>query len=159
MYLLAPHVINGLTLGLLFALIALGFHTDRGRHGGDQPSARVIVCAGCLLRPVHHGRRTGIEGHGIRDSWWFGSARLTARYTSWRIACCALFWLRLVGMVLELLPEADLRQEAPLYGLLLTFGAALVVEEVIRLAWGTGEQSTLPLPQSVINGAVLLGEA
>jgi branched-chain amino acid transport system permease protein len=43
----------------------------------------------------------------------------------------------------------------PLYGLLLTFGAALVIEELIRLGWGTGEQH-LQLPQS-ISGAVLLG--
>ena len=32
---------------------------------------------------------------------------------------------------------------------------ALVIEELIRVAWGTGEQS-LPLPQA-INGAVLIG--
>ena len=28
----------------------------------------------------------------------------------------------------------------PLYGLLLTFGAALVIEEAIRLVWGSAEQ-------------------
>jgi branched-chain amino acid transport system permease protein len=45
--------------------------------------------------------------------------------------------------------------KVPLYGLLLTFGAALVIEEAIRLVWGTGERN-LPLPEA-INGAVLLG--
>ena len=32
--------------------------------------------------------------------------------------------------------------------LLLTFGAALVIEEAIRQVWGTGEKS-LPLPQGI----------
>jgi branched-subunit amino acid ABC-type transport system permease component len=43
----------------------------------------------------------------------------------------------------------------PLYGLLLTFGAALVLEEVIRLLWGPGEQH-LQVPSGV-SGAFLFG--
>jgi branched-subunit amino acid ABC-type transport system permease component len=43
----------------------------------------------------------------------------------------------------------------PLYGLLLTFGAALVIEELIRLVWGSNEK-LLPLPEA-LNGAVFLG--
>jgi branched-chain amino acid transport system permease protein len=44
----------------------------------------------------------------------------------------------------------------PLYGLLLTFGAALVIEELIRLVWGSNEK-TLPVPDAV-SGAVLIGD-
>jgi branched-chain amino acid transport system permease protein len=44
----------------------------------------------------------------------------------------------------------------PLYGLLLTFGAALVIEEAIRITWGSNEQQ-LPLP-SAISGAFLVGD-
>ena len=43
----------------------------------------------------------------------------------------------------------------PLYGLLLTFGAALVLEETIRLVWGSAEQA-LPVPMG-ISGAFLFG--
>ena len=44
----------------------------------------------------------------------------------------------------------------PLYGLLLTFGAALVIEELIRVIWGARERS-LPLPEA-ISGATLVGD-
>jgi branched-subunit amino acid ABC-type transport system permease component len=44
----------------------------------------------------------------------------------------------------------------PLYGLLLTFGAALVIEELIRVVWGSRER-TLEIPQ-MISGAVLIGD-
>jgi branched-subunit amino acid ABC-type transport system permease component len=45
--------------------------------------------------------------------------------------------------------------KVPLYGLLLTFGAAMVLEESIRVIWGTSEQ-ILPVPQKV-TGAFLMG--
>ena len=46
-------------------------------------------------------------------------------------------------MGLELCLHAPhLWQEVPLYGLLLTFGAALVIEEAIRVLWGPSEQHT-----------------
>jgi branched-chain amino acid transport system permease protein len=44
----------------------------------------------------------------------------------------------------------------PLYGLLFTFGAALVIEELIRVIWGSSEKQ-LPLPEA-ISGAVQLGD-
>ncbi len=44
----------------------------------------------------------------------------------------------------------------PLYGLLLTFGAALVIEELIRALWGSTEKQ-LPLPDA-ITGAFLVGD-
>ncbi len=44
----------------------------------------------------------------------------------------------------------------PLYGLLLTFGAALVIEEGIRALFGSTEKQ-LPLPDA-ISGAVLVGD-
>ena len=44
----------------------------------------------------------------------------------------------------------------PLYGLLLTFGAAMVIEETIRLTWGTRDY-VLQVPQSV-SGGFLFGD-
>ena len=41
----------------------------------------------------------------------------------------------------------------PLYGLLLTFGAAMVIEEAIRLIWGTRDY-VLPVPQAVSGGFI-----
>ena len=37
----------------------------------------------------------------------------------------------------------------PLYGLLLTFGAALVIEEAIRVVWGS-QREQLPVPEAML---------
>jgi branched-chain amino acid transport system permease protein len=63
----------------------------------------------------------------------------------------ALFIAPLVVGVFGLLLELCLRRtygRDPLYGLLLTFGAALVIEELIRLTWGSTEKQ-LPLPEAI----------
>ena len=57
-----------------------------------------------------------------------------------------------VGMVLELGLRRTYGKD-PLYGLLFTFGAALVLEEAIRALWGSTEKQ-LPLPDA-ISGAFL----
>src|SRR3546814_14792999 len=41
----------------------------------------------------------------------------------------------------------------PLYGLLLTFGAALVLEEAIRAVWGSSEYF-LPIPRGISGGFI-----
>jgi branched-chain amino acid transport system permease protein len=81
---LLPHILNGLTLGLLFALIALGF-------------------------------------------------------------------MLIVGLMEQITYGKD-----PLYGLLLTFGAAMVIEEMIRLTWGTRDY-VLQVPHGV-SGGFLFGD-
>jgi branched-subunit amino acid ABC-type transport system permease component len=60
-----------------------------------------------------------------------------------------------LGMGLERLVRRTYGKKAE-YGLLLTFGAALVLEEGIRIVWGKGEQ-TLPVPDAV-NGAFTAGD-
>jgi branched-subunit amino acid ABC-type transport system permease component len=59
-----------------------------------------------------------------------------------------------VGMLLELCLRRTYGKD-PLYGLLLTFGAALVIEELIRLIWGSNEK-VLQVPEA-LNGAVFVG--
>jgi branched-chain amino acid transport system permease protein len=51
-----------------------------------------------------------------------------------------------LGMGLERCVRRTYGKKAE-YGLLLTFGAGLVLEELIRIVWGPGEQS-LPVPES-----------
>jgi len=67
----------------------------------------------------------------------------------------APIFVGLFGMGLELCMRRTYGKD-PLYGLLLTFGAALVIEEGIRLVWGSSEKQ-LPLPEA-ISGAMLLGD-
>ncbi len=146
---LLPHIINGLTLGLLFALIALGFTLIVG-------VMEVINLAhGSLFALGAYFALMVIGGGWIDDTafgaWWLGLPLVT-RY------CLALVIGPLLAALAGMALEVCLRPtygKAPLYGLLLTFGAALVIEETIRIFWGTGEQS-FPVPQA-INGAVLIG--
>ncbi|HEV8473219.1 MAG TPA: branched-chain amino acid ABC transporter permease, partial [Methylomirabilota bacterium] len=60
-----------------------------------------------------------------------------------------------VGMVLEVCLRRTYGRD-PLYALLLTFGAALVIEELIRLVWGPTERF-LPLPKAISGGITLGG--
>jgi branched-chain amino acid transport system permease protein len=146
---LLPHLFNGLTIGLLFALIALGFTLIVG-------VMEVINLAhGSLFAVGAYFALMVLGGGGFVDTivghWWEGLP-IAVRYVTAIVfgALCA----GIVGMALEICLRPTYGK-APLYGLLLTFGAALVIEEAIRLTWGSGEQNLL-LPQT-INGAVLLG--
>jgi branched-chain amino acid transport system permease protein len=61
----------------------------------------------------------------------------------------------LFGLVIELCLRRTYGRD-PLYGLLLTFGMAMVIEEVIRLVWGSTEKQ-MALPEA-ISGAFMLGD-
>ncbi len=146
---LVPHIINGLTLGLLFALIALGFTLIVGVMEVINLAHGSLFALGAYFALA----TIGGEWFGSTDLgvWWL-SLPIGMRYVA-ALVIGPLF-AAASGMIIELCLRPTYGK-APLYGLLLTFGAALVVEEIIRLVWGTGEQS-LTVPQS-INGAFLLG--
>ncbi len=149
MTLLLPHLFNGLTLGLLFALIALGFTLIVG-------VMEVINLAhGSLFALGAYFALSVLGGDWLAESavgQWWAALPLAGRYVVALVIGPLLAGA--AGMILEFCLRPTYGK-APLYGLLLTFGAALVIEELIRLLWGTGEQH-LPLPQD-INGALLVG--
>ncbi|MGR3291290.1 MAG: branched-chain amino acid ABC transporter permease [Paracoccaceae bacterium] len=146
---LVPHLFNGLTLGLLFALIALGFTLIVGVMEVINLAHGSLFALGAYFGLTIIGQ-DWMYGTTWGD-WWL-SLPISARYTF-----AIIFGPILAGLIGMLL-ERTLRPtygKVPLYGLLLTFGAAIVIEEAIRVIWGTGEQS-LTLPQS-INGAMFIG--
>jgi branched-chain amino acid transport system permease protein len=147
---LVPHLVNGVTLGLLFALIALGFTLIVGvmevinlAHG-----SLFTLGAYLALSTIGAGWFAGTP-FGI---WWL-DLPMTSRYFIGLALGPVLAGA--AGMLLELCLRPTYGK-APLYGLLLTFGAAIVVEEAIRLIWGTGEQN-MPVPQ-MISGAFLFAD-
>ena len=146
---LVPHLVNGLTLGLLFALIALGFTLIVGVMEVINLAHGTLFALGGYFAVATIGAGW-FAGTGFGE-WWLGLP-IATRY----VAALAIGPLLAAGagLVLELCLRPTYGK-APLYGLLLTFGAALVIEELIRVVWGTGEQS-LTVPQS-INGAFLMG--
>ncbi|MGI9401850.1 MAG: branched-chain amino acid ABC transporter permease [Rhizobiaceae bacterium] len=147
---LLPHLLNGLTLGLLFALIALGFTLIVG-------VMEVINLAhGSLFALGAYFALTLIGVDPISDTsfgqWWLAQP-IEIRYLVALIA--APLMAGIAGMFLEICLRPTYGK-APLYGLLLTFGAALVIEEIIRIAWGPGEQY-LQIPQSITGATILIG--
>ena len=147
---LIPHLANGISLGLLFALIALGFMLIVGVMETINLAHGSLFALGMYVALFIAAPKLG----------WF--PELQAAYLALPVGtryAIALFAAPLVVGVFGLLLELCLRRtygRDPLYGLLLTFGAALVIEELIRLTWGSNEQQ-LPLPPS-ISGAFMLGD-
>ena len=147
---LLPHLFGGVSLGLLFALVALGFMLIVGVMETINLAHGSLFALGMYAALIVVAPRLG----------WF--PELQAAYMGLPLGtryAIALFVAPLLVGLFGLLLELCLRRtygRDPLYGLLLTFGAALVIEEGIRLAWGSTEQQ-LPLPEA-LSGAVLIGD-
>ena len=146
---LFPHLVNGFALGLLFALIALGFMLIVGvmevinlAHGSLFALGAYAALAIISPDPAWFGP------FGV----WYAGLPLSARYMV--ALAFAPVLIAVVGMGIEVCIRRTYGKD-PLYGLLLTFGAALVLEETIRLVWGSGER-VLPVPDAV-NGAFFFG--
>ena len=145
---LLPHIINGVALGILFGLLALGFMLIVG-------VMEVINLAHGSLFAL--GAYVAIE---VINPHWLGSAGdvyrgspLALRYALALIVAPVV--IGVVGMGLERCVRRTYGKKAE-YGLLLHVRASLVIEELIRLVWGSGEQS-FPVPDEV-NGGFAVGE-
>jgi branched-chain amino acid transport system permease protein len=108
----ATHLLNGVVLGLLYAVIALGF---------------MLILGTMEIINFSHGVLFALGGYfALTLSPWVG----------WLGALVlAPLLVGLVGLVLELGVRRTYGRD-PLFGLLFTFGAALALEEVIRIVWG-----------------------
>ncbi|MEK9967737.1 MAG: branched-chain amino acid ABC transporter permease [Ferrovibrio sp.] len=146
---LVPHIVNGLTLGLLFALIALGFTLIVGVMEVINLAHGSLFTLGAYLALSTIGANWF---SGTPFGMWWLELPMISRYVIGLALGPVLAGA--AGMLLELCLRPTYGK-APLYGLLLTFGAAIVIEEAIRLIWGTGEQN-MPVPQ-MISGAFLMG--
>jgi branched-subunit amino acid ABC-type transport system permease component len=80
---------------------------------------------------------------------WFGIG-IIPRYIAALVIAPVI--VGVFGMGLELCLRRTYGKD-PLYGLLLTFGAALVIEEGIRIIWGHGEY-VLPVPKDIRGGFI-----
>src|SRR5262245_36535830 len=133
---LLPHVVNGLSLGLLFALIALGF---------------MLIVGVMEVINLAHGSLFALGAYAALQMLGPSPSML-----AWvAVLAAAPLAVAASGTLLELCMRRTYGRD-PLYGLLLTFGAALVIEEIIRAAWGSRER-VLPVPEAV-SGAVLVGD-
>ncbi len=109
---LVTQLLNGVVLGLLYAVIALGFMLILGTMEVINFTHGVLFALGgyfALALQPHVG--------------WWGALAL------------APLGVGVIGLVLERGVRRTYGKD-PLFGLLFTFGAALALEEVIRIVWG-----------------------
>jgi branched-chain amino acid transport system permease protein len=133
-----PHVVNGLSLGLLFALIALGF---------------MLIVGVMEVINLAHGSLFALGAYVALQM--LGSSPTPSMAMWLAVLVAAPVAVAASGTLLELCMRRTYGRD-PLYGLLLTFGAALVIEEIIRATWGARER-ILPVPEAM-SGAMLVGD-
>ena len=150
MFDLLPHLLNGLTLGLLFALIALGFMLIVGLMEQINLAHGSLFALGAYVAMQLTGPRPPLPPD-LAKVWL--ALPLGWRYAATLVVAPAI--VGLAGILIELCMRRTYGKD-PLYGLLLTFGAAMVIEELIRLVWGTRDY-VLQVP-SVINGGFLFND-
>ena len=130
---LAEQVVNGLVLGGYYLLIALGLSLIFSVGGVVNLAHGAFYALGAYIS-IEIGKRAG-----------FGPAAVLSPLV---VAVLGIFFERLI-----------LRRfytEDPILGLLVTFGLALVAEQLIRMIWGAA-----PLPASMppaLKGSVIIGD-
>ena len=146
---LLPHLLNGITLGLLFALIALGFMLILGLMEQINLAHGSLFALGAYFAYAICAPRLPLPPDIL--ALWAGVP------LGWRFAAAVILAPVLVapfGLVLERLMRRTYGRD-PLYGLLLTFGVAMVLEELIRMVWGTRDY-LLPVPREMSGGFIML---
>lgn len=146
---LLPHLVNGLALGLLFALLALGFMLILGLMEQINLAHGSLFALGAYFAHAIAAPRLPLPPD-LLQVW-------AAVPLGWRFTAALLLAPILVapfGVVLERLMRRTYGRD-PLYGLLLTFGMAMVIEELIRVVWGTRDYM-LPVPRGISGGFLML---
>jgi branched-chain amino acid transport system permease protein len=110
---LITQLLNGLVLGLLYAVIALGF---------------MLILGTMEVINFSHGALFALGGY-------FALA-LQPHVGWWAALALAPVGVGLVGLLMEFGVRRTYGRD-PLFGLLFTFGAALALEELIRIVWGS----------------------
>lgn len=147
LYDLIPHLINGVALGLLFALLALGFMLIIGVMEVINLAHGALFTLGAYIALAVMTADGGLP-FAFMEPYYALPA--VPRYIIALIVGPAV--VAVVGMGLELCLRRTYGAD-PLYGLLLTFGAALVLEETIREIWGSSEYA-LPVPRGISGGFI-----
>ena len=146
---LLPHLVNGVALGLLFALLALGFMLILGLMEQINLAHGSLFALGAYFAYAIATPRLPLPPDMLQV--WVQVP------LGWRFTAAIFLAPVLVapfGVVLERLMRRTYGRD-PLYGLLLTFGAAMVIEELIRVVWGTRDYM-LPVPRDISGGFLML---
>ena len=129
--LILSQVANGLVLGFLYVLIALGLSIIFGMLGIVNFAHGAIFALGAYFAVTF-----------VPILGWWGLLLVPVA-------------VALVGVVLEVTIIRRLYDKEPLYGLIVTFGLALLIEALIKYVWGPGGRPFSPPP--ILSGFVEIG--
>jgi len=119
---LLPQLLHGLVFGAALGLLALGLTVIFGLLGVMNFAHGELYMLGAYA---------GIVVIGVTQSFWVA-------------LIVAPLAVGVVGAVTEVLTLRPLYRREPLYGLILTFGLALVFREAVRQIWGGDMRRILP---------------
>ena len=119
---LLPQLLHGLVFGAALGLLALGLTVIFGLLGGMNFAHGELYMLGAYA---------GIAVIGVTQSFWVALV-------------VAPLLVGVVGAVTEVATLRPLYRREPLYGLILTFGLALVFREAVRQIWGGDMRRILP---------------
>jgi len=124
-------IANGLALGFIYVLVAVGLSVIFGMLGlvNFAHGAFFALCAYVGLSLFQH----------------FG----------WAAVPLAPLLVGLLGMLVERLLLSHAYHREPLFGLIMTFAIALLIEAVIRMVWGSASQNFSP--PAILSGLVEYG--
>lgn len=131
MELLLPQIVNGIVLGFLYVLIAVGLSIIFGLLGVVNFAHGAFFALGAYLSLTLYEL--------------FG----------WPAVIFAPVLVGILGMAVEVLLIRRLYGKEPLIGLILTFALGLLIEASIRLIWGAGGHPFSPPP--ILSGIVEYG--
>ena len=112
--LLLSQLFNGINLGLLYVLMATGLTIIMGTMGVVNFSHGILFTFGAYF-----------------------AYSIAAKFGFWAALLLAPVLVGGIGMVIEMGLVQRVYGKDPLYSLLLTFGLAMSLEEVVRIGWGT----------------------
>jgi len=118
---LLAQLFNGVVLGLLFAVMALGF---------------MLILSVMEVINFSHGALFALGAY---------FALTLQRYVGyWPALVIAPFLVGILGLGIERFAVRRIYSKDPLFGLLMTLGLAMAFEEMIRIIWGKAGQSLAP---------------
>ena len=112
--LLLSQLFNGINLGRLYVLMATGLTIIMGTMGVVNFSHGILFTFGAYF-----------------------AYSIAAKFGFWTALLLAPVLVGGIGMVIEMGLVQRVYGKDPLYSLLLTFGLAMSLEEVVRIGWGT----------------------
>jgi branched-chain amino acid transport system permease protein len=131
---LIPEIVNGIVLGAFYAIIAIGLSLIMNLTGTVN---------------LAHGSFLTLAGY-------LAFVLLQRGTNFWLALGISAILTVIVGLIIERTLISPLYKRIPLYSLLLTFGLALIAEEVFRLIWGP--QSVPFSTPASLQGATIIGD-